>query len=149
MLERWSPRAEIERVFDEVDRMLSETVRRGRLMPRLHGFRTAVDVYETDDRVVVKAVMPGAKPEDLDVSLDQNTLTIRGRYGYEMPEEEAERVTWHCREIPHGQFVETLTLPAPVDADQVKAVFEDGILTLELPKTAETRAKHIPVRTVA
>ncbi len=146
MLERWSPRAEMERLLEEVDRLMGETSRRGRLIPRGLGLRPGVDVYETTDDIIVKAMLPGAAPEDVNVTLEQNMLTIRGHYGYRMPEEEAKNVTWHCREIPEGEFAETITVPAAVNADQARASFEHGILTLRLPKTAETRARRIPIQ---
>lgn len=145
MLERWSPRAEVERLIDEVDRLVSETARRGTLLPRLGGFRMAMDLYETPDSLVIKALVPGLKPEDIDVALDQNVLTIRGRYGDVISEEEAAKVTWHCREIGSGTFSERVLLPLPVDPEQVSAAVEHGILTVTMVKTTEARAKRIPV----
>lgn len=90
--------------------------------------------------------MPGANPEDIEVSIEQNALTIRGRYGYQLSEDEAKKVTWYRREIGMGEFAETFTLPAPVDADHAEASFADGILTLTLPKAEQARIKRIPVQ---
>lgn len=146
MIERWRPRAEIERMFEEMDRLLPGPFRRGRALTRTLAPRHAVDLYETPDRLVIKALVPGSQPEDIDVSLDHMTVTIRARYGYRLPEDEAEAVTWHYQEIDSGQFTETVTLPVPVDQDQVTATVQNGILTVTLQKTAETRARRIPVQ---
>ena len=145
MMERFRPRAEIERMLDEMDRLLTTPLRRGRFLPRLTPFRPAIDLYETPDALIVKALVPGAKPDDIHVSLEHTTLTIRGTYGYTLPEDEETEATWHFREAVSGEFTETLTLPAVVDPDAVTATVEQGVLTLKMPKSAETRAKHIPV----
>lgn len=147
MVERWRPRAEIERMLEEMDRLLPMPFRWGRTLPRMFTMRHGVDLYETPDQLVIKALVPGATPDDIDISLDHQTLTIRARYGYTLPEDEAEAVTWHFQEIDSGQFTETVTLPVPVEPEQVTATLQDGILTVTLRKTAETRARRIPVRT--
>ncbi|MDI3340093.1 MAG: Hsp20/alpha crystallin family protein [Sphaerobacter sp.] len=147
MIERWRPRADIERMFEEMDRLLPPPFRRGRLLPRMLGGHEAVDLYETPDRLVVKALVPGSRPEDIDISIDQRSLTLRARIGYTLPEEEAESATWHVREIMSGEVQETITLPVTVDPDQVSATLEDGVLTITLPKTPEIRGRRIPVTT--
>ena len=146
MMERLHPRAEIERMLDEMDRLLANPFRRGRLLPRLSPFRPAIDLYETPDALIVKALVPGCAPDDIHISLEHTTLTIRGSYGYKLPEDEEHEATWHYREVVSEEFTETLTLPAAVDPEAVTATVEHGVLTLTMPKSAETRAKHIPVR---
>lgn len=111
-------------------------------------FDRQFDLYETPDRLVIKALLPGAQPEDIDIALDQNILTIRGKYGYTLSNEEEKEATWHYRETAHGEFTEMITLPVAVDAEQVTATLEDGVLTVTLRKTSDTRARRIPVRTV-
>ncbi len=146
MLERWNPFTEVDRMLSDMDRLLSQTVGRSRLLPRLTGFSPLVDLYDTGDRLVLKALVPGARPEDIDISLEQNTLTISGRYGQTLSEDEAKNVTWYRREIGAGQFAETFTLPVPVNADQAEASFENGILTLTMPKAEQARTRRIPIR---
>ncbi len=146
MLERWSPLAELDRIVSEMNRLLGETVERSRLLPRAFAWRPATDVYDTLDAVVIKLAVPGARADDLEVTLEQNTVTIRGRYGYTLSEDEAKRVTWYRREIGAGQFVESITLPAPVDAEHAQATVENGIITLTFPKAAEARVKRITVQ---
>jgi len=148
MMERWSPIAEFERLWSEMDRLMSEAFGRTArpFFARTFAARPAIDLYDTGEALVVKVAVPGARPEDLEVSIEQNALTIRGRYGYVLDEETAEHATWYRREIGYGEFSETLTLPAPVDAEGAQAQVEHGILTLTLPKTTEARVKRIPVQ---
>lgn len=147
MLQRLNPWSDFDRLWTDIDRLFSERANRPRSVFPVSGFRPAIDLYDADDHLVVKAVIPGAKAEDLKISLEQNVLTIQGTYGYVFPEEESRHITWYRQEIGHGQFAESISLPAPVDADHVQATFEDGILTLRLPKAEQARAKSIPIQT--
>jgi HSP20 family protein len=146
MLERWSPLTELDRIVSEMNRLLGETIERGRLLPRAFVSRPATDVYDTPEAVVIKLAAPGARPDDLEVTLEQNTVTIRGRYGYALSEEEAKRATWYRREIGTGQFAESIVLPAPVDAEHAQATVENGIVTLTFPKAEQARVKRIAVQ---
>lgn len=148
MLERWSPMAELDRMLDEVDRRLGETIGRSRVLPRIRlSSRPAVDLYDTGDALILKAELPGAAPADIDIALERNTVTLRGRTGYAMSEEEARRLTWYRREITTGSFIEVVDLPVAVDADAAVATFDNGMLTLTLPKAEQVRVRHIAVRT--
>jgi len=145
MLERWSPLAELDRIVSEMNRLLGETIERGRPLPRAFVSRPATDVYDTPEAVVIKLAVPGARPDDLEVTLEQNTVTIRGRYGYALGEEE-KKATWYRREIGTGQFAESIVLPAPVDAEHAQATVENGIITLTFPKAEQARVKRIAVQ---
>jgi HSP20 family protein len=146
MLERWSPIAELERVVSEMNRLLGETGERGRLLPRAFAWRPATDVYDTSEAIVITLAVPGARPDDLEVTVEQNTVTIRGPYGYTLSEEEAKKVTWYRREISAGQFAESITLPVPVDVEHAQATVQNGIVTLTFPKAEQARVKRIAVR---
>lgn len=146
MLQRWNPITDFDRMWDEMDRMLSETVGRSRLNPRSWAYRPAIDVYDAGDHIVVKALIPGAKPDDIDLMIEQNTLTLKGRYGDVQSDEEAQKYTWYRREIGSGQFAESFTLPVPVEADKANANFENGVLTLMLPKAEQARVRRINVQ---
>ena len=89
MVERWSPIAEVERLWSEMDRLVSEAFGRTTrpFFARVFTARPAIDLFDTGEALVVKAAVPGAKPEDLEVNIEQNTLTIRGRCGYVLDEE--------------------------------------------------------------
>jgi HSP20 family protein len=102
-----------------------------------------VDMYQTDDDIVVKATLPGVKPEDIAISVTGDVLTLRGSATEESGQQNA---TYYLRERRHGEFSRSLPLPASVVADKAKADFEDGILTLTLPKAEEVKAKTITVK---
>ncbi len=146
MLQRWSPFTDIDRVWDEMDRLLGEGFPRGRQAGRMGSFRPAMDLYDKGEELIFRAVIPGAHPEDIELSVEQNTLTIRGRFGYAINPEEAKNTTWYRREISAGQFAESLTLPVPIDSENAEAHFENGILTLKLPKAEQARTRRIPVK---
>lgn len=146
MVAKWSPTEEVGRLLNEVDRIVAESTSRARLFPWRHGFRPPIDVYDTGAEFVVKAVIPGGKPEYIDIRVEPNTVTLQGRYGYALDEDEAKRVTWYQREILPGEFGEAITLPMPIEVDHVVAAFGDGILTLTLPKVAEARGRQIYVQ---
>jgi HSP20 family protein len=147
MMERWSPFTEMERVWSEFDRLFNEAFGRTRsLVARPWAYRPAADIYDTGEAIVVRVAVPGASPDDFEVSIEQNALSIRGRYGYQLSEDEAKKATWYRREIGTGEFAETFTLPAPVDAEHAQASVADGVLTLTLPKAEQARVRRIPVQ---
>lgn len=146
MLQRWNPVNEIERMWDEMDRVLTDSFVRPRTAARAWTFRPAIDVYDSGEQVVVRAILPGATSEDIDLTIEQNTLTLRGRFGHTASDESHSDVTWYRREIGSGQFAESFTLPVPVDAENATASFENGILTLTLPKAEQARTRRIPVQ---
>ena len=102
-----------------------------------------VDLYETDDEVVVQASLPGVKPAEVQVSVIGNTLTVRAET--EAAHEE-KRPSYYRKERRYGAFQRSLTLPVRVDADKANATFENGVLDLRLPKAPEARSKTIEVK---
>jgi len=105
-----------------------------------------VDVYETETTVVVKAgPMVGLKPEDIDVSVVGDKLTIKGEI---KPDSEVEEDKYLKRERKYGPFSRTVIIPRPVKADQASASFKDGILTITLPKIEEQHPKVINITPV-
>jgi HSP20 family protein len=103
----------------------------------------AVDMHETDDDVTVEAELPGLKPEDVDVSITENALTMKGEF---KSEEEGERDNVHFQERRYGSFQRSITLPAAIDADAAEAEFDNGVLRITLPKVEETKPKQIAVK---
>jgi len=146
MLERWNPVAEAERMLTEMNRLMSEVFERPLVRARLVAWRPATDVYETGEALVVRLAVPGARPEDLEVTVEQNVVTIRGQYGYRLSEEEAKQGTWYRREIASGEFAESITLPVSVNIEGAQATVENGIITLTFPKAEEARVKRIPIQ---
>ncbi|MFO8011111.1 MAG: Hsp20/alpha crystallin family protein [Dehalococcoidia bacterium] len=103
-----------------------------------------VDVYEKPDKYIVKAELPGVKEDDLDISVSEDVLTIKGERRYERDEEEEDL---YRRERAYGFFKRNINLPSAVDEEKVEAGLENGVLQVQLPKTEETRARKIPVST--
>jgi len=106
------------------------------------GWAPAIEVFEKDDKLVVKAEIPGIKEEDIDVSVVGDTLTIKGQRKAES--EVREEDYYHC-ERSYGSFLRSMTLPSHVDASKIEATYEDGILEVTLPKVPEVKPKKIAV----
>jgi HSP20 family protein len=102
-----------------------------------------IDVYQTDNDVVVKSTIAGVKPEDLDVSINNDMLTIRGE---RRQEEEVNEENYYYQECYWGGFSRSVILPVDVLADKVEASMKNGILTIRMPKADNTRTKKIQVR---
>jgi len=144
-LTRWEPFRDLASLREAMDRLFEESVVRpggAALAPRVTG-TLAVDVYERDEDVVVKASVPGVDPEDLHISITGDTLTIKGET---RAEEEVEEENYFYRERRHGVFSRSMTIPTSVKADEADAEFEDGVLTLRLPKAEEVKPKTIKVK---
>jgi HSP20 family protein len=106
------------------------------------GWMPAVDVFEKEDKFVVKAELPGMKEEDIDASVVGDTLTIKGKK--EMETEVKEEDYYRC-ERSYGSFYRSILLPSTVDASKIEANFEDGVLEVTLPKVAEVKPKKVAV----
>jgi HSP20 family protein len=104
----------------------------------------AIDMYQTEDEVVVKATLPGFSPDDVQINVTGDVLTLRGETKHE---EETQEKSWHIREHRFGRFERTIPLPVQVTADRANAEFENGMLTITLPKAEEVKPKTIAVRT--
>jgi HSP20 family protein len=144
-LVRWEPFHDLVTLREAMDRLFEESFvrpRTGGIAPVGEG-SLAVDMYETDDAVVVKSAIAGIKPDDLDISIVGDTLTIKGET---RTAEEVNEENYIYRERRYGSFCRTLTVPVPVVADKAEADFEDGVLTLTLPKAEEVKAKAIKVK---
>ena len=100
-----------------------------------------VDLYETDEAVVLEMAVPGIAVNDLDISLEGRQLSIRGS----LPEVDHDGRRYWLQTIPHGQFQRTVTLPINVESDKVQATVENGMLRLTLPKVAEAKARKITI----
>lgn len=103
----------------------------------------AVDVTENDERYTVKASVPGINPEDVEITFEDDVLTIKGDIVNESEEEEK---NYHIRERWYGTFGRSLRFPVSVDGDAIEATYENGILTLNVPKVEEEQPKRIEVK---
>src|SRR5664280_3840670 len=126
-----------------MDRLFEESFVNPRTWQFGEGQLVPVNVYATNDEVVVEAILPGVKPEGVDITVEGNTLSIAGDTSSMIPGREGLLL----QEIRRGRFVRTLTLPAGVEPEKATATFEDGILTLRIPKAEIVKPKQITIAT--
>ncbi len=141
-LTRRDPFRDLISLREAMDQLFEESMVRpgtAALAPRA----LTVDMYETDETVVVKTAIPGVDPEDIDISMTGDTLVIKGEI---KAEEEVEEEDYVCRERRYGAFSRALTVPVSINVNEAEAEFEDGILTLTLPKAEELKPKAIKVK---
>jgi len=143
---RWEPAREMMTLRDAMDRLFDDAFTRPlRMYDGGQMSMPAVDMYQTDNEIVVKAAVPGAKADDVQINVTGEVLTIKGALGEK--EEEVKEKAYHLRERRWGMFERTIALPTDVIADKAKAEFENGILTITLPKAEEVRPKTISIKT--
>ncbi len=135
---RWSPRRELVSLREAMERVLDENLGEKRLGER-EG-RLPIDVYTTTSEIIIIAAVPGLSAEQVEVTLEGDTLTIRG----ELPPP-LENVEYIFQERLYGRFHRALTLNVPIDADNIEATFDNGLLTLTLPKSVPTKPQTIKV----
>lgn len=140
--------------LEEMDRWFEHFVPRGWMRPfrtewpswelgmPFEGHMPKVDVIDRDDEVVVRAEVPGVEKGDLDVSVSDNAVTIKGETKREEKEEKGQ---YYRSEISRGTFVRTVTLPDYVDSEATKATFKDGVLEVTLPKLEKTKRRSIKI----
>jgi HSP20 family protein len=138
-LVRWNPSRELASM--EIDRL-------NRMFEDLYGaggsWAPAVDIYETNDReYIIKAELPEMKREDINLTFDNNVLTLSGERKAEF---EADNGTFHRSERAYGRFTRSFTLPATVDGNRISATYKDGVLSVRIPQREEAKPKQIEVR---
>jgi HSP20 family protein len=142
-MRRHSPIGELVTLRDAMERLFDERLMRP--IWRLNGepeLSPALDLYTTQDAVIAKVALPGVKPEDVDVSIADDLVTVRG--SFEEHKETTEAGYLH-KELSRGAFSRSFALPTAIKADAAKASFKDGLLTLTLPKTEEVKPRHVKV----
>lgn len=142
MLTRWDPFQEMITLRNAVDRLLDNTISPlASQQPTTWGL--ALDVIEKDDEFVVKASVPGIKPDDLEITFTDNTLTIKGQT---QEDQEVKEANYHLRERRFGSFSRSITLNSHINADKIQANYDNGVLTLTLPKAEEVKPKRIAIK---
>lgn len=142
-LMRHSPLADVVTVRDEMERLFGERFLRP-LWP-WDGEREsapALDLFTTQEAVIAKVALPGVKPEDVDVTIADDLVTVRGSYE---EKKEATEAGYVQKELSRGSFSRTFAIPTTVKAEAAAASFKDGLLTLTLPKAEEVKPKHVKV----
>jgi HSP20 family protein len=143
LMRRPSPFTDVVSLRDAMDRLFDERFLRP-IWP-LSGEREAappIDLYTTQETVIAKVALPGVKPEDVDVTIADDMVTVRGSY---QEEKETTEGGYIHKELSRGSFSRTFAVPTAVNADAATASFKDGLLTLTLPKTEEVKPKHVKV----
>ena len=144
-MNRWDPFRDVVTLREAMDRLFEDSytpTRRSMEDGGQRRFRLPLDAYVTPQEIVVMANMPGVKPEDVEITLEGDTLSIRGRRPGPL-----ENVNYVLQERNYGDFQRTLTINVPVDADKAEARFENGLLILTIPKAEAVRPKTIQVTT--
>jgi len=139
---RWEPFRGVSALQDQVNRLFNEGFEHAGEESSLSAWSPAVDIYETEHELVVKADLPEVDPKDLDIRVENNLLTIRGerKFDKKVSEENYLRV-----ERSYGSFARSFTLANTVNSDAIKAEYQNGVLTLSIPKREEAKPKQIKV----
>jgi HSP20 family protein len=174
MITRYDPFREALSLRRAMDQLFEQSVVQPGLMPGSSSLMAPMDVCETKNGYEVDVALPGVRPEDIELLVNQNTLTIRGRYSHQNEHQDQPQGqrqgeqsqqqsqpqwgqqpgrtgrhrqghTWLSREIVSGEFERTVTFPRPIDTNTIQTKFENGILTILLPVTEESRPKRITI----
>jgi len=145
IITRWEPQRGLTTLQDQINRVFSDSFDRTGEEGSLTAWAPAVDIYETEHELVVKADLPDIDPKDLDIRVENNILTIRGERKFEkqVNEDKYLRV-----ERSYGSFARSFTLANTVNAEAIKADYQNGVLTLSIPKREEAKPKQIKVNVV-
>ena len=137
-MNRWNPVRDMITMREAMDRLMDESLR-NRSQPN-EAWLLPIDAFVTPDAIVLQTDVPGLKPEELQVTLEGDTVTIRGEVSNHNEQK------YLLRERPSGHFERTLTINTPIDATKVEAQFELGVLTLTLPKAEAVKPRQIEIK---
>jgi HSP20 family protein len=144
-LTRWEPTREMMTLREAMDRLFNDAFTRPFSLMREGGSTWSsppIDMYQTDNEVVVKAALPGVKSDEVQINVNNDILTIKGEVNHE---DEKKNQSWHIREQSWGAFERSIALPTGVVSDRANAEFENGVLTITLPKSEKAKPKTISI----
>ncbi len=143
---RWDPFRDLNTLQDRMNRLFEEANRGGRAdePTATTSWSPSVDVFETEESIVVKAEVPGVDPKEIELSLENNVLTLKGDRRFE---KETKDENYHRIERSYGGFSRSFSIPALVEEAAIKADYKEGVLTIVLPKTEKARPKQIQIDT--
>ena len=141
---RWEPFRDFVTLRQAMDRLFEDAmVNTSHTWDGARGGHLPLDIYTTKDSIVIRASVPGVAPDDVEITVEGSTVNIRGE---SKPEKAEDGATWLVQEHRYGAFARTIDLAMPVQADKADAKFENGILTLTIPKAEEIRPRIIKVK---
>jgi len=144
MLARWDPFNEMVSLREAMSDLVNQSMVRPTSRWQAGG-TLPFDLYESPDHVVLRAAIPGADPNTIEVTVNQGTLRLQGYCNFYTGDQE-KQYTWHARGLSEGQFQLTVSLPTHVDADGAEASYDAGVLTISLPKSEAVKPRRIAVR---
>jgi HSP20 family protein len=139
---KYDPFRELRSLQDEMTRLFAGVAPSNREEFMSGGWAPNVDIFENKDHLVLEADLPGMKREDIDLSIENNVITLHGERKFE---KKAEGDNYHRVERSYGSFTRSFTLPQTVSSEGVQAEFKNGVLRVSLPKREETKARKIEV----
>ena len=144
-LAKWEPLKDLLTIQERMNRLFDDSMRT--IRPGDESLSSAiwtppVDIYETEGEVILKAELPEINQKDIEIQIENNTLTLRGERKFEKDDK---KENYHRIERAYGSFVRSFTLPSSIDQDRIKADYRDGILKISMPKREETKPKQIKV----
>ena len=145
-LVRWEPFKDMMSLRQAMDRLMEESfVRHPRALWLLgDGGLPPIDMYQTPNELVVKAALPGVKPDEVDITISDGTLTIKGET---KATEEVKREDYLYQEHRYGAFNRSIALPSTLESDKAEATFDNGVLTVTIPRAEEVKPRTIEVKT--
>jgi len=145
-LVRWEPFQDLLAIQERMNRLFDETFQRTRSRENedisAGLWSPPVDIYETEKEIVLKAELPEIDQKDIDIKVEDNTLTIKGERKFE---QETKKENYHRIERAYGKFSRSFSLPNTIDQEKIKASYKNGILELVMPKKEESKPKQISV----
>jgi HSP20 family protein len=146
-LMRWQPFSDVVTLRQAMDRWAEDSFAGAPHVTGLFGEGTGmpVDMYQTDDNVVIKASVPGIKAEEVDITISGDTLSIKGET---RTEQEVKKENYFRQERSYGAFSRSIVLPRSLQTDKADATFENGVLTITIPKAEEIKPKQIKIKGV-
>ena len=143
-IRRWRPYRELE----EMERRFEDILGRPflptawRRLPAEMGWAPPIEMFEKEDKFIVKAELPGMKKEEINISVVGDTLNIKGE---RKAETEVKEEDYYCCERSYGSFLRSVTMPTAVDANKIEATYEDGVLEISIPKAPEVTPKKVEI----
>ncbi len=141
-IQRWDPFKEISSLKSQMDKIFESLMGEGEDI-RTGSWVPPVDIYETENEIVIKAEVPGVSQKDIEIKVEDDTLIIRGEKRFER---DMEKETYHRAERVYGKFQRSFILPKSIEKDNIKATLKQGVLTLVLPKKEEVKPKEISIQ---